>query len=191
MKAAVLVEPGAFEIQEVDDAPRPGPGEVLVRIDGRDYRLALRQSGASVDKAELDVRLEKARKEVAKAEWEVVDPKQTATDEGRTLALREPQLQAAQDELLQKVKVGDVLPTDLVWKEGMGDWKPLSQVAELAGSAPAPPTRAPARSGPATRRSPAREAPRADARGRLRNGPALLRAGAACPPCTHQRRCCR
>jgi 2-desacetyl-2-hydroxyethyl bacteriochlorophyllide A dehydrogenase len=32
MRAAVLVQPGAFEIREVDDAPRPGPGEVLVRI---------------------------------------------------------------------------------------------------------------------------------------------------------------
>jgi 2-desacetyl-2-hydroxyethyl bacteriochlorophyllide A dehydrogenase len=32
MRAVVLVQPGAFEIREVDDAPRPGPGEVLVRI---------------------------------------------------------------------------------------------------------------------------------------------------------------
>jgi len=85
-----------WQHEELVPGGRFKKGEVLVRIDGRDYRLALRQSGASVDKAELDVRLEKARKEVAKAEWEVVDPKQTATDEGRTLALREPQLQAAQ-----------------------------------------------------------------------------------------------
>jgi len=32
MRAAVLVQPGAVEIQEVDDATWPGPGEVLVRI---------------------------------------------------------------------------------------------------------------------------------------------------------------
>lgn len=37
------------------------------------------------------------------------------------------------DELMRKKQSGEVLPTDLVWKQGMPDWKPLSQVAELGG----------------------------------------------------------
>ncbi len=40
----------------------------------------------------------------------------------------------AAEELLAKSKSGEVLPTDLVWKEGLGDWKPLGQVPEFAGS---------------------------------------------------------
>jgi len=32
-----------------------------------------------------------------------------------------------------KAKSGEILPTDLVWKEGMPDWKPLSQMPELLG----------------------------------------------------------
>lgn len=71
-------------------------GDTLVRLDGRDYRLAVRQAGASVDRAELELKLEKARKEVAKAEWEVIDRDKSASEEGRALGLREPQLQAAE-----------------------------------------------------------------------------------------------
>lgn len=70
-------------------------GEMLLRLDGRDYRLAERQAGATVERAELELKVEKARGEVAKAEWEVIDRGKRATDEGRTLGLREPQLQAA------------------------------------------------------------------------------------------------
>ena len=43
-------------------------GETLLRLDGRDYRLAERQAGATVDRAELELKVEKARGEVAKAE---------------------------------------------------------------------------------------------------------------------------
>ncbi len=70
-------------------------GETLLRLDGRDYRLAERQAGATVDRAELELKVEKARGEVAKAEWDVIDRGKRASDEGRALGLREPQLQAA------------------------------------------------------------------------------------------------
>ncbi len=42
----------------------------------------------------------------------------------------------SREELLRKKLSGEVLPTDLVWKQGMADWTPLAQVAELAGGAP-------------------------------------------------------
>jgi len=42
----------------------------------------------------------------------------------------------AQSELISKLSSGEVSPSDLVWKDGMGDWIPASQVAELRQSAP-------------------------------------------------------
>ena len=43
----------------------------------------------------------------------------------------------AEEELLAKSKSGEVAATDLIWKEGMGDWKPLGDVPEFQGSLPA------------------------------------------------------
>jgi hypothetical protein len=43
----------------------------------------------------------------------------------------------AQGELISKLASGEVSPTDLVWKDGMGDWIPASQVAELRGTSAA------------------------------------------------------
>jgi hypothetical protein len=40
------------------------------------------------------------------------------------------------EEIKAKVASGEIAPTDLVWKDGMGDWLPSSQVAELRGNAP-------------------------------------------------------
>jgi len=50
----------------------------------------------------------------------------------------------AQGELLAKLASGEVSPADLVWKDGMADWIPASQVSELKQTgtipaAPAPP----------------------------------------------------
>lgn len=42
----------------------------------------------------------------------------------------------AEEELLAKSKSGEVSVNDLIWKEGMADWKPLGQVEEFMGSLP-------------------------------------------------------
>lgn len=42
-----------------------------------------------------------------------------------------------EEELLQKIRRGEIGATTLVWREGMADWLPLSQVAELQ---PPPPS---------------------------------------------------
>ena len=39
-----------------------------------------------------------------------------------------------EDELLTKIRRGEIDGANLVWKEGMGEWKPLSQIPELTGS---------------------------------------------------------
>ncbi|MEZ4227311.1 MAG: HlyD family efflux transporter periplasmic adaptor subunit [Polyangiaceae bacterium] len=74
-------------------------GDVLVRIDARDYRLALRQQSANVNRAQLELKLESARKEIAKEEWAIIGEDQRSSAEGKALALREPQLEAAQANL--------------------------------------------------------------------------------------------
>lgn len=70
-------------------------GEVILRIDVRDHSLALRQQSANVGRAELELKVEKARTDVAKEEWAIVGDESKASADGRALALREPQLETA------------------------------------------------------------------------------------------------
>lgn len=39
----------------------------------------------------------------------------------------------SQEELSAKVMGGEVLPSDLIWREGMADWLPLSRVPDFMG----------------------------------------------------------
>lgn len=39
-----------------------------------------------------------------------------------------------EEELKAKASAGEILPNDLVWKEGMADWKAFGQIAEFQGS---------------------------------------------------------
>lgn len=67
-------------------------GEVLLRIDKRDYEIAVRQQRAQVQQREVELELEKAYGKVAKQEWELMG---SAKADGR-LASREPQREAAE-----------------------------------------------------------------------------------------------
>lgn len=78
-----LVAGGRFE----EDEP-------ILRIDPRDYKLAVESFRAEVRRAKLDLTLERRRAEVAKREWNSFG-QIDATDEQRALAQREPQLAAA------------------------------------------------------------------------------------------------
>lgn len=40
----------------------------------------------------------------------------------------------SQEELASKATSGEVLASDLIWREGMTDWKPMAQVAEFQNS---------------------------------------------------------
>lgn len=70
-------------------------GDLLVRIDGREYALAVKQAEAAVLKSETELKMEVGRKEVASREWKLVGDPSKTTDSGRALALREPQLESA------------------------------------------------------------------------------------------------
>lgn len=71
-------------------------GTQLVRVDSRDYALALQQQRATVDRARLELKIERARQDVAKREWEVIGEDANASELGKELALRKPQLHVAE-----------------------------------------------------------------------------------------------
>jgi RND family efflux transporter MFP subunit len=66
----------------------------IVRIDARDYQLAVESSRSQVNQAKLDLAIEKRRGEVAKREWNSFG-EMDASDEQRALAQREPYLEAS------------------------------------------------------------------------------------------------
>jgi RND family efflux transporter MFP subunit len=76
---------------------RPGSkfkkGEVLARIDPRDFRLAVEQEKSRVQQAQVELELEKGRQQVAQREWELLREGRSAVQS--PLALRQPQLQSA------------------------------------------------------------------------------------------------
>ncbi len=70
-------------------------GEILLKIDSRDYSLAVAERQAQVDKARVDLQLEEGRGVVAQKEWALLDGQIETSTSGKALALREPQLQVA------------------------------------------------------------------------------------------------
>ncbi len=70
-------------------------GKAMVRIDARDYQIAVERSLSEVNRVQLELDLERRRADVAKKEWEAFGDDQ-AGEAGRALALREPQLENAQ-----------------------------------------------------------------------------------------------
>lgn len=70
-------------------------GDPLVRIDRRDYELAVSQAEAQVAQARVRLQLEEAEAELAREEW-----RQLGEGEANPLALREPQLAEAQAAVL-------------------------------------------------------------------------------------------
>ena len=67
-------------------------GELLARIDPRDYELVVEQRLADVERARFEVRVEASRARIAEREWQLLGESVPVTEEGRSLALREPHL---------------------------------------------------------------------------------------------------
>jgi len=88
--------PGRVVWQHEELAPggHIAKGATVVRVDARDYKLALQQQEAAVDRAELELEIERSRKKVAEREWELLGG-QKQEDPSDNLALREPQLRTA------------------------------------------------------------------------------------------------
>ncbi|MCB9777607.1 MAG: efflux RND transporter periplasmic adaptor subunit [Alphaproteobacteria bacterium] len=83
----------------VSDQLRPGgrfgQGDVIARVEARDYQLAVTQAKSQVESARLNVELERSRGAVAEKEWKLVSDG-AAVDQAPALARRAPQLASAE-----------------------------------------------------------------------------------------------
>jgi RND family efflux transporter MFP subunit len=70
-------------------------GDVILRIDPRDYETAVKQQEAAVEQARLEVQLEKGRQVIAKREWKLLEEDIALDQSSQDLALRRPQLKNA------------------------------------------------------------------------------------------------
>ncbi len=74
-------------------------GETLLRVDARNYEVAVKQQQAALEKAKVEYELELSRTEVAAEEWGMmragVRDNEGVPVRSNALALREPQLRAA------------------------------------------------------------------------------------------------
>jgi RND family efflux transporter MFP subunit len=71
-------------------------GDVLVRIDPRPYKLAIRERRSQVQQGRLELTVEKGRGEIAEREWKLIEGDSKDDSEPNPLALREPQREAAE-----------------------------------------------------------------------------------------------
>ena len=70
-------------------------GAVLVRLDDRDYKLAVQQQQAAVAQARFQLKVERSRGRIAEREWNMVQDKRSRTGSNEELALRKPHLKSA------------------------------------------------------------------------------------------------
>ena len=75
-------------------------GDVLIVIDPRDYELAVERAQAAVARAQVTLEREQAEAEVAREEWDVLNPGQEPTS---GLVVREPQVRQSEAELAAAV----------------------------------------------------------------------------------------
>ncbi len=102
-RQVVLVPEVGGRVQSMSENLVPGgrfaQGETMLRVDGRDYRLAVDSRGAEVNRAELELQLEQGRQVVAQREWQAFGAPEAAeggSEQGRALALRQPQVETAE-----------------------------------------------------------------------------------------------
>lgn len=97
---SLLVSQVSGEIKEVSESFRDGgyvnQGDVLIRIDDRDYQSALQSARANLLQAQSALEQEKAQAQQAALDWQRLGDGDTPPD----LVLRKPQLAAAQATLL-------------------------------------------------------------------------------------------
>ncbi len=67
-------------------------GEVLLKIDPQDYRLAVDTERGNLARAEFELRVEQGNQVVAHQEWDLLEPSIETSELGRVLALRQPHL---------------------------------------------------------------------------------------------------
>jgi RND family efflux transporter MFP subunit len=124
-------------------------GDVILRIDPRDYETAVKQQEAAVERAHLEVEIEKGRQVIAEREWKLLEEDISLDGASQNLALRRPQqknarvaLEAAESMLeqakLQLERTTVYAPFNAVVKEEFVDEgqlvNPQTQLATLIGT---------------------------------------------------------
>jgi len=84
-----------WQSPELVPGGRFAEGDRIVRIDPRDYQVALEQQQSAVEQARTQLEQERGRQTVAEREWELFGEEGESSEQGRALALREPQVRAA------------------------------------------------------------------------------------------------
>jgi RND family efflux transporter MFP subunit len=74
-------------------------GEVLLRIDASEYALRAKQSATQIEQAQQQLMLEQSRGDIAKEEWRLIGEDGSASESGRSVALREPQRRDAESRI--------------------------------------------------------------------------------------------
>ena len=88
-----------YVIAQHDDLTDGGlvrAGEVLLKIDPQDYRLAVDTERGNLARAEFELQVEQGNQVVAHQEWELLEPSIETSEMGRLLALRQPHLKERQ-----------------------------------------------------------------------------------------------
>ncbi|MGW8321611.1 MAG: efflux RND transporter periplasmic adaptor subunit [Thermodesulfobacteriota bacterium] len=124
-------------------------GDVILRIDPRDYETAVKQQEAAVERARLEVEVEKGRQVIAEREWKLLEEDISLDGASQNLALRRPQqknarvaLEAAESMLeqarLQLERTTVYAPFNAVVQEEFVDEgqlvSPQTQLATLIGT---------------------------------------------------------
>ncbi|RLB64779.1 MAG: hypothetical protein DRI90_03765 [Deltaproteobacteria bacterium] len=161
-KVVLMPEVGGRVMWQSDELVPGGlvkKGQPLVRIDPRDYALALKQQKAQLASQQLMLQVEKGRSRVAEREWEIYQqerkqaglatPEADDPDAGAPLALRQPHVKSAQVAVgaarsniarakLQLSKTALVAPFNaFVQQENVDEGQlvgPASQLAVLVGT---------------------------------------------------------
>lgn len=88
------------QVAEVSRNFAPGgrfrSGEIMLRLDPADYRLALKREKAALARVEQEYRMELGRQDIARHEWTFLKEAEETADSDRELALRQPQLKQAE-----------------------------------------------------------------------------------------------
>ena len=71
-------------------------GETIIKIDPRDYELALTTKKADLESARYEYRLEQGQQEIAQKEWKILGQDKDSSELDRELALRKPHLKQKQ-----------------------------------------------------------------------------------------------
>jgi len=94
-QVAIIAEVGG-RVVWINDELVPGgrihQGQNLIRVDARDYNLAVEQQLAQVESALTALEIERSQKQIAEREWQLLKDQAPKNN----LALREPQLRSAQ-----------------------------------------------------------------------------------------------